>query len=316
MRSVDLALAALVLAGLGRDLRADPRPDPRIERADRLFAEGKALLESNLLQACDKFNASLRENPEAIGTLLNVALCEEKLGHVATALARFSEARNRAQEHRLPEHARAAQQHIAALEPRVPHLAIKLTDQLHETTLLIDDHIVALNTLASVPVDPGERVITVSAPDRLPYRAKLMVGIAAHLDVVIPALARSVTVTSSWRRIGQIATGTGVVAAGFGLGLGLYARGLYRKQFDSGECKHLDTGDYCSTTGQTRTDRAHTFGNVGTALGVAGIAVAGVGAYLWYRSPSSTSGEPGDRKLTVVPELGPDGLGVVALGRF
>src|SRR5512143_4337650 len=111
----ELALAALVVASLGTSAHAEPTPDPRIEKADRLFAEGKALLGSNLLQACEKFDESLRENPAAIGTLLNVALCDEKLGRVASAVAKFSEARDRAKEQGLAEHVRAAEEHIAKL---------------------------------------------------------------------------------------------------------------------------------------------------------------------------------------------------------
>jgi hypothetical protein len=133
---------------------------------------------------------------------------------------------------------------------------------------------------------------------------------------VIPALARSVTVHSSRRRIGQIATILGGAGISAGLGIGLYARHLYHKQFDDGACKHAEPDDLCSPQGQTQTERARTLGNVGTVVGVAGVLVAGVGAYLWLRSPGSTPGDGSDRKLTVVPEVSPDGVGVIASGRF
>jgi hypothetical protein len=317
---VEIALAALVvagLAGLATHAHGDPTPDPRIEKADRLFAEGKALLGSNLLQACAKFDASLRENAAAIGTLLNVALCDEKLGRVASAVAKFSEARDRAKEQGLPHHVRAAEEHLATLEPSVPHLTIKLTEQLPETKILIDDTIIAPGAIANIAIDPGERVIVVSAPARLPYRAKLIVGTAEHREVVIPALAKSVTITSSRLRIGQIATIAGGAAVGAGIGLGLYARNLRQRQFDEGRCEHTDLGDRCNTNGQSRTERARTIGNAGTVVGIAGVIVAGIGAYLWYRSPSSTPNDTSDKELTVVvPQVSADGLGVVAVGRF
>jgi len=319
----DLALGSLVvvglggLGGLGPRAHADPAPDPKIEKADQLFAEGKALLESNLLEACKKFDASLQENPAAIGTLLNVALCDEKLGKVATAVARFSEARVRAKEQGLPEHIRAAEEHIAALTPSVPHLTIKLTEKLPETKILLDDNVLALDAIANVPVDPGDRVIVVSAPARLPYRTKLVIGKGEHQDVVVPALARSVTIKSSQLLLGQITTIAGGAAAGAGLGIGLYARHLYRQQFDDGRCtSDKDKGNRCSPEGQKQTDRAHTLGNVGTVVGVAGVLVAGAGAYLWYRSPKSTPNDAGDKKLAVMPEVSPDGLGLVAIGWF
>jgi hypothetical protein len=320
VRLSEIVLASLIVGGFGGSAErahADPAPDPQIEKADALFAEGKALVDSNLLQACTKFEESLHLNPAAIGTLLNVALCDEKLGRIASAIVKFSEARDRAKEQGLPEHIRAAEEHILALEPSVPHVAITLTEQLPETKILIDDAIIALDAIANVAVDPGERVIVVSAPARLPYRAKLVFARGEHKDLTIPALAESVTVRSSQRRIGQIATGVGATAAGAGLGFGLYALHLYNKQFDDGRCRHVaGTGDLCQPNGQSRTERARSLGNVGTVLGIAGVVVTGVGAFLWYGAPASTSNDPGDKKVSVVPSIGPDGLGIVALGRF
>ena len=159
-------------------------------------------------------------------------------------------------------------------------------------------------------------MIVVSAPARLPYRAKLIVDKAEHKDVVIPALARSVTIKSSQRRIGQIAAFVGGTGLGTGIGLGLYARHLHHQQFDDGACQHAKPNDLCSPQGQTQTERARTLGNVGTVVGITGFVVAGVGAYLWLRSPSNTPSDTSDKKLAIVPELSPDGLGVAALGRF
>jgi hypothetical protein len=312
--------ASLVIAsvgGLAGQAHADPVPDAKIQKADQLFAEGKALLDSNLLQACAKFEESLRENPAAIGTLLNVALCDEKLGRIASAVAKFSEARSRAKEQGFLEHVRAAEEHIEALTPKVPHLTIKLTEALPETKILIDDTIISPGELENIPVDPGERVIIVSAPQRLPYQTKLVVGTAEHRELVVPAFAKSVTVKSSRRLIGQITTAVGGAAIGTGIGIGLYARHLYNDQFG-----HMEPGDglcdstkkQCERPGQSKTQRAHTLGNVGTVVGGAGVLVAIAGVYLWLRSPGST---PGDHmKLVVAPEVSPDGVGLVALGHF
>jgi hypothetical protein len=319
----ELALAVIVIvivASAGRagaDPDADPNADPQIEKADQLFAEGKALLASNLIQACDRFDASLRYNSAAIGTLLNVALCHEKLGRFASAVARFSEARDRAKEQGLPEHVRAAEDHIAALAPSVPHLAIRLTQALPETKVLVDDRLVALDTLADVAVDPGERVLVVGAPDRLPYRVTLVIGKAERRTVAVPALARSVTVTSSWRRIGQIATATGGAAFLVSVGLALYGRDLHQQQFDDGHCTHrADLGiDLCDTIGQPRIDKARAYGNTATVVGSVGLALAAAGAGLWIFAPHGAPRDTAPR-LAVVPAVTGDGFGVTALGRF
>ena len=308
------AMAALAIAvSVGR-----AAADPRIAKADQLFAEGKALFGTNLAQACDKFEESLRYNPAAIGTLLNVALCDEKLGRIASAVAKFTEARDRAMEQGLVQHVRAAEQHIVALEADVPHLSIQLTEALPETRVLIGDRVIALDETSNIAVDPGEVVVTVSAPARLPYHTKLVIDRSEHREIVVPALARPVTVTSARRRIGQVTTFAGGAAVGTAIGLGLYARHLYHAQFG-----HAMPGDgrcnddlECERVGLKQTQRARTLANVATVVGIAGVAVAGVGAYLWLRAPSRAPADAGDQKLTVVPTVAPDGIGVAALGRF
>jgi hypothetical protein len=233
---------------------ADPpaeKPDPQVEKADQLFAEARALMQSNLSEACKKFDESLHYNPAAIGTLLNVALCDEKLGRVASAVVKFTEARDRSREQGLPEHLRAAEDHLAVLVPQVPHLAIRLTQLLPETKVLVDDQVYALTALGDIAIDPGEHVIVVSAPDRLPHRATLVIAPAERKAIVIPALERVVTVTSSRRRIGQIATLTGGVAFGTSIGLSLYGLHLHNQQFPE-HCKtRPGQTDGCDPAGQS-----------------------------------------------------------------
>lgn len=306
-----LVAAAVAVA---RPASADP-PDPKVEKADELFAEAKALEATDLPGACNKFAESLRYNPAAIGTLLNVALCDEKLGHIASAVARFTEARDRSREQGLPEHLRAAEDHLATLQPQVPHLAIRLTQQLADTKVLVDDRVIAADTLGDVALDPGSHTITVSAPDRLPHRATVTIAPAEHQAIVIPALARSVTVTSSWRRIGQIATLTGGAAFGTSIGLAGYGLHLHNQQFDRHHCMHRDTGpDACDPTGQSANERARTYGNVATVVGSIGLAVAAAGAVVWYLAPHSFQGI--DAPPVVALDVTADHLGVVAAGRF
>ena len=305
------------LVVLARQAGANPT-NADIGRADRLFAEGKALLASDLAQACEKFDESLRYNAAAIGTLLNVALCDEKLGRVASALAKFTEARSRAAEQGLPQHLRAAEEHIAALAPSVPHLVIKLTEVLPGIQILIDDRVVSAGTL-DIAVDPGERVIVVTAPSRLPFRSKLVVNRFEHRDVVVPPLEASLVVRSSQRRIGQISTAAGGVAIATGIGLGLYARNLHLSAFGhphvpgDGLCNDMNI---CESAGQARNERARTLGNVGTVVGLIGVATASVGAYLWYRSPGSMKQSSDGKGLTLAPTICHDGFAVSALGRF
>lgn len=285
--------------------------DPRIDKADQLFAEGKALLSSNLLQACDKFEQSLRFNPAAIGTLLNVALCDEKLGKIASAVEMFTRARDHAKEQNLPDHLRAAEDHLAALAASVPHIAIQLTEPLPDTAVMVDDRVVARDALGDVAIDPGERVIVVSAPGRIAHREKVVIAQSERRTVVVPALARSVTVTSSRRRIGQIATLTGAAAFGTSIGLALYGRHLYQSQLDNHNCgPNGGGGTSCEPPGQSVNARARTYGNVATVVGSLGLAAAAAGTVLWLTAPRSTP------TIAIAPTLGPTSLGLTALAHF
>ena len=132
MRAMKLRGLSIVLAVFGALPRAsaDPTPDDNIQRADQLFSEARALLPTDLNKACEKFEESLKFNSQAIGTLLNVALCDEKLGRVATAIAKFTEARERAKEGGMTEHLKAAEQHITELALAAKASIEKIREQL------------------------------------------------------------------------------------------------------------------------------------------------------------------------------------------
>jgi hypothetical protein len=285
-----------------------------IEQADKLFAEGLALRDTNLQQSCDKFRQSFELNPQAIGTLMNVALCDERFGRIASAVAHFSEARDRAKEGNLPEYLAEAQKHIDALTPELPYVTIQFAEKAPGTRVLLGDRVVPDSELGgSIAVDPGELVVVVSAPGRVSYETKIVLGKREKKPIAVPALRKAVTVQKSSRRtIGLITAGTGAAAIATGVVLGLVARNKYRDAFDSG-CQEVPDGqDVCSAEAQGETESAITIGTTGTVIGVIGIAAVGVGAYLWWTAPS----ERNERKVSVVPTLSPDAAGLTAIGRF
>lgn len=285
--------------------------DVDIAKADKLFAEGLALRDSNVEQSCAKFAESLSYNPQAIGTLLNVALCDEKLGRIASAVAKFSEARDRAKEQQLDDHLKAAEEHIAALTPELPYLTITFTTPpIADTKILIDDQVVPLAKVERFAVDPGERVIVVSAPGRLPFQTKIVIAKREEKQVEVPALAKSVTVRSSRRTIGIITTASGAAAIATGVVIGLVAKGRYDDAL--GTCDQSVDPPRCPPESQTKTENARTLGNVGTVVGAVGVVAAGVGLYLWLGAPKSSE----QRQVSIVPHVNGDGAGLAAIGRF
>ena len=62
--------------------------------AEKLFQDGRtALAAGKLDEACDAFHGSENLEPR-VGTLLNVADCEERRGRIATAWIEFNDAVN------------------------------------------------------------------------------------------------------------------------------------------------------------------------------------------------------------------------------
>ena len=304
--------AALVVALLGTHAFAQP---DNIEQADKLFAEGLALRETNRQQSCDKFRQSLAKNPQAIGTLLNVALCDEQFGQIASAVKLFSEARDRAKEGNLPEYLAEAQKHIDLLTPELPYVTIKLAERPKGMRVLLNERVVSDAELAGeIAVDPGELTIVVSAEDRVSYQSKIMINKREKKPIEVPPLKNAVTVTKSSRRtIGIITAASGGAVGATALVLGLVARKQYNDLFEpGGGCTRVEGQDVCTPDAQPKSERARTIGTTATVLGVVGVAAIGVGAYLWLFAPKETE----ERKISVVPTLTPESAGLSAIGRF
>src|SRR6186713_2867899 len=92
--------------------------------AESLFADGRRLLaQGKFAEACPKFAESQRLDP-AIGTLLNLADCYEKVGRTASAWAAFREAAALSHHGGDAKREAVAKERAAALEAQLSTLAI------------------------------------------------------------------------------------------------------------------------------------------------------------------------------------------------
>lgn len=326
MRS--LVVLTIVLAGhaLAHAQGADgahgasaPQAREDHSKADRLFAEASKLkAEGDTARACAKYNEALSYNKTAIGTLLNVALCHEEAGRVATALELFTQARDLARENNRPEHLAAAEEHIAKNEAQVPHLAIAFAELLPNTKIVIDDKVFPITSASDIRIDPGVRHIVVTAPDCLPYDTSIEVKAQEHKAIAIPKLAAPTTVVNKGRvTIGKIVAFSGVGLVGTGIVLGLVANSRYDAQIGPlGSGKNCVEGPTpkCNTEGFQKTSNALTLGKVGTVVGIAGGVAIGIGAYLWFFAPKNKVAT--EREVSLVPTIGPDTAGITAIGSF
>jgi len=156
-RLVAPCLAAFVAVASGAHAASNA------ETADAMFREAKKAMDAgDYPRACPLFEESQRLDPGG-GTLMNLALCEEKLGKLATAQKRFAEAAARARADGRADRLGEASAHLAALAPRVPTLTLVSTRALGAIgRVSIDGRPVRAEEInTKLPLDPGSHAVRI-----------------------------------------------------------------------------------------------------------------------------------------------------------
>jgi hypothetical protein len=131
--------------------------------AESLFRDAReSMKRGEPAQACPKLEESYRLDP-SLGTLLNLGLCEQQLGRIATAWTKLRQFVDAAptSDPRLP----LARQRIAELEGLLPKLTLVLAADASPATVQLDGvelHRASLGV--ALPVDPGEHVVLLRLP--------------------------------------------------------------------------------------------------------------------------------------------------------
>jgi hypothetical protein len=161
-----VGLFAAVMAGVSSaPAMADTR-DPAA--AEALFEAGRqAATRGDWATACPKFAESERLDPAA-GTLLNLADCEEHLGHLAAAWDAWHEAI--ASLAPGDDRAGPARKRAAALDARIPRLTVRLPADAPPGASVHRDglELGAASLGVPMPVDPGAHVVRVDAAGHEP----------------------------------------------------------------------------------------------------------------------------------------------------
>jgi hypothetical protein len=137
--------------------------------AERLFREGRELmLEHRYAEACPKFQQSQELEPR-LGTLLNLAVCHEEEGKVASAWVEYQQALTTARTEGDAKRERLARERIASATPRVPWLTIEISQQAPDTLEIELDGSRLSPELwrREMPVDPGAHRLVVTLPKRI-----------------------------------------------------------------------------------------------------------------------------------------------------
>ena len=278
-------LAAAVVLTYARNAAAQATDTDR-QIAQQLFDDGRALMDDRrYAEACPKFAESQRLDPGG-GTILNLALCHEQEGRIATAWTEFRDAFGQAVKDDRKDRQELAQQHIDALSKRLSRITVEVPPALaaRSPAILLDASRLseaAWNT--PIAVDPGEHRVTVTVPGAAPANAVIAVTEPAktYLLAAPEPLAAQPAPTSEaprrspafWYTLG----GSGVLLA-TSVVTGIIA--LSNDHYVSDHCSQ--PRDFCTVTDAgDAASRAHTFAWVSTGT----LAAAGVTALVAFLLP-------------------------------
>ncbi|MCA9622794.1 MAG: hypothetical protein KC731_27430, partial [Myxococcales bacterium] len=270
---------------------------------------------------CPKLAESQRLDP-GDGTLLNLAVCHEKLGRTATAWSEFKEALASTKASGRDDRTAFAEEHIAALEPRLAHVTIVVPDtaRVEGLRVMLDEQpLGAASWGVALPVDPGAHQIAADAPNHQAWHQALAVVEAGNHQISVPSLTPAVVVppppppaplpqppvpapilpvpTSGDAGSGQLVAGyvvggVGVAAMVAGAVFGGLAIGK------ENEVEDVCPDEACPDQAAVDLSReAVTFARVSTGLLFGGLAVVGVGLTLVLTAPD----EPAAAVLSLAP---------------
>lgn len=308
--------------------------------AEALFQEAVELMAQNRLEdACAKYQASHDLDP-AIGTLLRLADCYDRVGRSASAWALFVEAETVAARAQQTERAEIAGTRASELKERLSTVRLQI-----EEPGAVEGLTIAINKAdipepswgTALPFDPGIVRIQVSAPGYEPWTTEVEVPVGpAETTVRIPVLERTpeerkatpvaLTETSDPVPAREASAPSssqatwGYVAGGVGLA-GLAAAGVlgyraYALNQDSLNLCAADDPNACTSEGKDLRDDAAKYGTFATIASGVGGGLLITGLVLVLTAPSPAAHETATPRLRVLADAGPHGGGVTLRGAF
>jgi hypothetical protein len=200
-RLVGLALAAFLAVILVPSVARTAPAEDEVRAARRLFAEAEKDEDaSRWADALEKLRRVAQVKLTA-GIHYHIALCEEHLGQLATALDQYTSAEGQARAENAQDVLALVGKRIEDLGPRVPRLTIRLAPHADAAVALDGARLPAAVVGTALPVDPGEHRIEVTAPDRpstrkdVTLRERDMTTIHVEVAEAAPrrAVARAIT---------------------------------------------------------------------------------------------------------------------------
>ena len=319
---------ALVLCARGVQAQ-DQSPSPSDQAlAQTLFDEAVQLMDQGKYgDACPKLAESQKLDPGG-GMLLNLGLCREKEGKLASAWVAYNASLSQAIKDHRTEREATARQRIGIIEGSLAKIVVLVSAGARATPgleVLLDGTPVRAAAWGLVtPIDRGSHELVATANGKEPWKSVIVVpsdGMSVQAEVpelvdvkvaapgappVPPVVGRPATgmplqVFGGWV---SISVGGAILVAGSILG----GIAVDRRKRSDAECPN----EQCTQRGVDLNEQAKTFAwlaDVGIGIGLVGV---GAGIVLVLTAPK----KPAQSAVRVVPMLGPSGGGLGAIGTF
>lgn len=295
--------------------------------------------QNSFADACPKLEESERLDP-AVGTLLYLGECYERIGKTASAWATFREASSLASTSNQPDRARIAAGRAQELEPKLSRLSIELAPDVSRIAGVVvkrgSQKIEPSLYGTPLPVDPGDYRVEVSAPGYEVWSTPIKVEAGgASASVRVPGLvkapesAKPVSDTpadkaksapmaplaprkadeglTTQQTLGLVVGAVGLVGVGLGSYFGI--RAIKRNS---------DADTYCSEAklcqdqkGVDLSDKARNDATAANIAFAAGAVLIGTGTVLYL-----TGGRGDSDRVALVPLLAPGTAAASLSGRF
>jgi hypothetical protein len=331
VRTFRRAVVTLLLAvGVNSGAVVARAQAPPESTAERLFREGRAAAkQGNSSEACRLFRESFTLD-EANGTLLNLALCEEKSARLKSALEYFGRFLERA----APEDDRRplAIRRVTELERRIPRVTLTLKAGSPDlTTVQLDGEDVKSSLGKPLALDPGRHQLVVVDETGATRSASFNLAEGESLTQPLEATRMLSSGTPpSARERGRAparprtrpadpSLGIALIGAGFGAlvaSIPATALVLEKKNIVEEHCN----GNRCDPQGIAATESGPTWSTVSTVAVATGLVGIAAGTILLLVGGSGNEGrQPGAGKparAAVRVGLTPSGAGWAVGGAF
>ncbi len=278
--------------------------------AEALFQEARELMrDGDFATACPKLEESQRLDPKG-GTLLNLAVCHQRVGKKATAWTEYRQALAQAVREGRPKRVELARERLEELDSQLSRIVLVVPEpaRLDRLVIRLDGTVIGRAAWGSrIPVDQGRHTVVASAPKHESWTYSLEVGETKTVQVrvaqleptppprplpaakptmkgeaVPPGTSGAAQADASPPTLGYVLGAAGLASLGVGTYFGIRAVQL-DQEADEG-CR-----DGCNAEESRLSDSAVRnawLANVGIGLGVV---ATGLGAYFILRDPPRAS---------------------------